>query len=200
MNTLTDKGLLPAWSDSVHDAQAAFRCILKALSEPGLVQAMPMKITGPAPLNGATTALCLALADHETPVWLDSAANVTAVQSYLRFHCGCPLIENRSAATFAVIADASGGIALHSFAQGSVEYPDRSTTLLIQVPALDGGPARRLSGPGIPATRVVHVAGLPSDFDTSWRANTAGFPLGVDLVFCCGDAIIGMPRTTHLAS
>lgn len=198
MNTVTDHGLLPAWSDGVHDAQAVFRCVLKALAEPGSNQALPVEITGPAPLNAAATGLCLTLADFETPVWLDDRTGMTAVESYLRFHCGCPLTDDPATAAFAVVTHPEQGIALDRFAQGSMEYPDRSTTLLIQVPTLDGGPAHHLSGPGIERTRTLHVGGLPENFALLWQRNMAHFPLGVDLVFCCGNAIVGLPRTTQI--
>lgn len=198
MNTMNRNGLLPAWADSVHDAQSTFRCVLKAMSEPGQIQTMPTQVTGPVPLNASTTALCLALTDHETPVWLDRHANIDNVQLYLRFHCGCPLTIDRAAAAFAVITNIHEEVALDGFAQGSAEYPDRSTTLLIQVPSLQSGPLRQLSGPGIPATHTLRVDGLPVYFDAWWRANTAGFPLGVDIVFCSGNQIVGMPRTTQL--
>lgn len=198
MNAVADNRLLPAWTDSVHDAQAAFRCVLAALSEPGLIQTLPMEIIGPAPLNAATTALCLTLADFETPVWLDDRADMAAVESYLRFHCGCPLASDPATAAFAVVVDPEQGIALDRFAQGSIDYPDRSATLLIQVPTLDSGPAHRLSGPGIESTRTLHAGGLPENFALLWQRNTARFPLGVDLVFCCGNAIVGLPRTTQI--
>lgn len=198
MNTATDHALLPAWSDSVHDSQAAFRCILTALAEPGSIQTLPVEITGPAPLNAAATALCLTLMDFETPVWLGDRAGMAAVESYLRFHCGCPLVNDPAVAAFAVVMHPQHGIAFDRFAQGSIEYPDRSTTLLIQVPTLDGGPAHRLSGPGIEHTPTLQVGGLPENFSLLWQQNTALFPLGVDLVFCCGNAIIGLPRTTQI--
>jgi alpha-D-ribose 1-methylphosphonate 5-triphosphate synthase subunit PhnH len=197
MNAMTEHSLLPAWTDSVHAAQAAFRSVLKALSEPGQQQTLTDAITGPAPLHPATTALCLALFDLETPVWCDDPARTPAVVSYLRFHCGSPLSDVPAAAAFAVIADAAD-LQFGRFAQGTMEYPDRSATLLIQVPTMIDGPARVLSGPGIAQTRTLRVGGLPEDFDAQWGANTAAFPLGVDILFCCGNDIIGLPRTTRI--
>jgi alpha-D-ribose 1-methylphosphonate 5-triphosphate synthase subunit PhnH len=197
MNALTEHSLLPAWTDSVHAAQATFRSVLKALSEPGQLQTLSAAITGPSPLHPATTALCLALLDLETPVWCDDAAQTAAVASYLRFHCGSPLSDDPAASAFAVIADASC-LQLNRFAQGTMEYPDRSATLLIQVPTLIDGPARVLSGPGIAETTTLRVGGLPEDFDAHWGANAAAFPIGVDILFCCGNEIIGLPRTTRI--
>jgi alpha-D-ribose 1-methylphosphonate 5-triphosphate synthase subunit PhnH len=197
MNAMTEHGLLPAWTDSVHAAQATFRTVLKALSEPGQQQTLTAAITGPAPLHPATTALCLALFDLETPVWRDETAHTPAVAAYLRFHCGSPLSDDPAAAAFAVIADAAS-LQFDRFAQGTMEYPDRSATLLIQVPTLIDGPARVLAGPGIAQTRTLRVGGLPQDFDAHWGANIAAFPLGVDILFCCGNDIIGLPRTTRI--
>jgi alpha-D-ribose 1-methylphosphonate 5-triphosphate synthase subunit PhnH len=199
MSALADDLLLPAWTDSVHASQATFRCVLNALSEPGLRQTIPVGIDGPAPLAPATTALCLALLDYETPVWRDAAATTPAVTSYLRFHCSCPLVGDRTQAGFAIIAKPDSRLS-DGFAQGTMDYPDRSCTLLVQLPSLDGGPVRTLSGPGIEHTRTIRVEGLPDNFDLFWRENNAAFPLGVDVIFCCGDEIIGLPRTTRIQS
>jgi alpha-D-ribose 1-methylphosphonate 5-triphosphate synthase subunit PhnH len=196
MNAVIDD-VMPAWEYSVHASQATFRCVLNALAEPGTVHVMPVEVAGPAPLGHALTALSLTLFDFETPVWLDAEARNAAISSYLRFHCGCPLVDAPADAAFALSVEAAN-IDISRFAQGSMEYPDRSTTLLIQVPSFESGPQRTISGPGIPATRSLRVAGLPPDFDVQWRANTAAFPLGVDIVFCCGSKIIGLPRTAQV--
>lgn len=197
MSAVIDDQLLPAWDDSVQASQATFRCVLDALAEPGTVRTLPVEVTGPAPLHDATTALCLALLDFDTPVWSDAATRTASVASYLRFHCGCQLTDDAASAEFALVGNAAD-VELSSFAKGSMEYPDRSTTLFIQVPSLDGGPVRTLSGPGIPGARTLRVAGLPANFDAQWRANTKAFPLGVDLVLCCRGQVIGLPRTTHI--
>lgn len=194
-------GLLPAWDDPVHDAQLTFRCVLQAMSEPGRIQTIPVALTGPAPLFFATTALCLALADFETALWLDRDAATPDVETYLRFHCGCPLAGDMAQAAFAVITDASqfgAELTLARFSRGTMEYPDRSATLLVQVPTLTDGPARYLTGPGIAAEHEFRVEGLPSGFELLWQENVLGFPLGVDVVFCCGQQILGLPRTTQL--
>lgn len=197
MSAVIDDQLLPAWDDSVRASQATFRCLLDALAEPGTVRTLPVEVAGPAPLHDATTALCLTLLDFDTPVWRDAATGTVSVASYLRFHCGCPLTDDAAWAAFALVGNAAD-VDLSSFARGSMEYPDRSTTLFIQVPSLDDGPERTLSGPGIPGTRSLRVAGLPAGFAAQWRDNTAAFPLGVDVVFCCRGQIVGMPRTTHI--
>ena len=193
------RDLLPGFADPVHDSQATFRVLLAALSEPGTVQVIPAAVAGPQPLGPAMTAAVLTLADLETPVWLDIANDVAACQviDYLSFHCGSTIIDVPAAAAFALVTQPQR-LQLARFAQGSMEYPDRATMLLVQVASLTAGPQRMLCGPGIREQQAMHVAGLPADFDTQWHTNGAGFPTGVDLVFCCGDRIVGLPRTTRI--
>jgi alpha-D-ribose 1-methylphosphonate 5-triphosphate synthase subunit PhnH len=197
---MTQAGLHPAWDDSVHDAQQGFRTILKALSEPGTIQKIPFALSAPAPLDIATTAVCLTLCDFDTPLWMNPEAANPALASYLRFHCGCPLVATPEVAAFALIVGPYKGLQLEQFAQGSPEYPDRSATLVIQVGSISHGRQRRLTGPGIAGEAILRVDGLPENFDAQWQQNSAAFPLGVDLIFCCGSAIVGLPRTTQLHS
>ncbi|MDY7546322.1 phosphonate C-P lyase system protein PhnH [Glaciimonas sp. CA11.2] len=203
MSAVFEATLLPAWNDPVHDAQSTFRAVLKALSEPGSIQTVVADIPFPAPLFLSTTALCLALADVDTAMWLDVGANSAALNAYLRFHCGCRLVEDGKLATFAVMTDPlqlAGVNALEKFAIGTMEYPDRSTTLFVQVPSLIDGPQRSLFGPGIAHQRVINVAGLPENFDAIWQKNIDQFPLGIDLIFCHGSQMMGLPRTTNIAN
>ena len=82
--------LQPAFVDPVLDAQRGFRAALKALAEPGLIQHLPSapRLDGLAP---ATYALCLALLDGDTPVWLAPSFDTPLIRANLAFHCGCPL-------------------------------------------------------------------------------------------------------------
>ena len=56
---------------------------------------------------------------------------------------------SRSVSSFALIGDPQKLPALDRFAFGSNEYPDRSTTLILQVESLSDGPEVELRGPGI---------------------------------------------------
>lgn len=195
----TIDALLPGWQDPVHDAQATFRTVLQAMAAPGTVLRLPVAVIAPNPLHPATTAICLALADVETPVWLGAVDAVPAVAAYLRFHCGCPLTTDAGAATFAVLTDVDGDLALERFGHGTMEYPDRSATLLVQVDCLDTDSGYMLTGPGIEHAAPLRVGGLGVQFIEQWRRNGLSFPLGVDLIFCCGQSIMALPRTTRIA-
>uniref|UniRef100_UPI002FBDF500 phosphonate C-P lyase system protein PhnH n=1 Tax=Escherichia coli TaxID=562 RepID=UPI002FBDF500 len=54
----------------VQDAQHSFRRLLKAMSEPGVIVALPQLKRGWPPRNIAPTRVLLALAANDTPGWL----------------------------------------------------------------------------------------------------------------------------------
>lgn len=190
-----DTPMLTAWQDPVHDAQTVFRAVLQALSEPGTIHTLPVDLPVPAPLGKATTALCLTLLDMDTPVWIDYPS--AEANAYLRFHCGCPLADDHLKASFAVLTDPAT-LLLDRFAQGSIAYPDRSATVIVQVMSLTEGPVRTLTGPGIATSTSLRVAGLPDDFNAQWASNHAAFPCGVDLIFCNGSQLVAVPRSTAI--
>lgn len=189
-------GLSLGFADPVHDAQAAFRGVLDALSNPGRIVTLAEPPSVPAPLAPATVALCLTLVDYETPLWLDPVAGNTL--AFLRFHCGCPIAARPADARFAVVIDPAAMPPPNAFAPGEDLYPDRSTTVFVQVAALGTGDALRLSGPGIRGTADLRVAGLPDGFVADWNENAALYPLGVDVVLVAGDRVVGLPRTVRM--
>ena len=187
--------LSAGFTDPVHQAQAAFRGALQALSRPGI----PVSVGTPVPgiaLQPALAHLLLTLTDDDTPVWWQQADAGGA--QWLRFHTGAPLATQPGDAAFAVLTDATTLPALSRFNVGTGASPEFSTTLLIEVPALDGGPLTQWRGPGIRDAHEVRIAGLPDDFWTQWQINHAQFPQGVDVIFCCAGAALGLPRTTRV--
>lgn len=199
MNALTpETGLLPGFSDPVAQSQKVFRVVLEAMSRPGTIVAAQTVASAPLPLNPVAAALVLALVDYETPLWLDPAAAQPAVVEYLRFHCGCPLAESPDQAAFALIADPRSMPPLSSFYLGSDEYPDRSTTVIVQVPHLDGGEGWSLKGPGIRDQAILSAGHLPAAFKAWVQDNHLLFPRGIDLLFAAPTHVAGLPRSTQL--
>jgi len=187
--------LAGGFADPVHDAQAAFRRVLDALSRPGRLVTLGRSVKG-LPLGAAMTHLLLALTDGDTAVWWQHSDKVAA--EWLRFHTGARVASAPCEAAFVVLTDASVTLALETFAQGSMASPEASDTLLMEVPSLDAGPAVEWRGPGIQTVQTVRIAGLPDNFWTQWHANHASFPQGVDIVFSCANQAIGLPRTTRV--
>lgn len=187
--------LAVGFSDPVFQAQSCFRAALQALARPGTVHAVVAEPVGLA-LGGAMTHLLLSLTDTDTPVWWQEP-NPT-LQDWLRFHTGAPVTSDPGAAHFAVVTDPGQLNALAAFAQGSDAAPEFSTTVLVELPAFEGGEALTWRGPGILGSRRVQLSGLTSAFWEAWRAQSAHFPTGVDLIFCSGQALLGLPRTTRV--
>lgn len=187
-----------AFRDPVHDSQSAFRRLLRALSQPGTPVSLPTPAQPPAPMGGPLTAIALTLADADCPIWLDPALSTEPVRRYLHFHTNAPQIADARAAAIALIGDAGRLPGLNGFHQGEAAYPDRSTTLILQLPALTGGSVVRLSGPGIETTANLAPRGLPDWFWPAWRENGARYPLGVDIFLTDDRDVVGLPRSTKV--
>lgn len=189
--------LQPAFADPVLDAQRSFRAALDALARPGVVQTLMPAQLPPAlqGLDSVSHALCLALLDLDTPLWLAPAFDTPAIRANLAFHCGCPLVSERRDARFALL-DGTDAEDLSGFDTGNDRYPDQSCTLLIQLPDLNGGPRMHWSGPGIEQTVCADLP-VPAGF-WSQRAARNEFPRGLDVFFLAGSRIIGLPRSTRV--
>jgi alpha-D-ribose 1-methylphosphonate 5-triphosphate synthase subunit PhnH len=129
--------LLPGFSDPVLASQAVFRAVMKAMARPGQITELGVSIAPPAPLGIAAAALALTLLDFETAVWLDPTLAVAPeVDGWLKFHTGAPRATDPAAAAFAFIAEPAAMPGFDAFGLGSVEYPDGSTTLVLEVETL----------------------------------------------------------------
>ncbi|MGE0230540.1 MAG: phosphonate C-P lyase system protein PhnH [Flavobacteriaceae bacterium] len=188
------------FDDPVHDSQRAFRAIMSALAEPGREIELDVPAFVPEPLHPAAAAILLTLADHDTPVHLEGIlAARQGVRDFLGFNTGAPLAGAPSEATFAV-AGYNGGLPDPTqFAQGTAEYPDRSTTLILALPDAEPGEEIMLRGPGIAATRPLALRGIDIGYWRVLSINRGAYPLGVDVLFTSGRRIVGLPRSTRIA-
>lgn len=190
--------IAPGFADPVFQSQAAFRALLAALSEPGTLQSVAAEIAPPEGLATATATALLTLADYETPVWLPEALCNGPAGAWLRFHCAAALVETPAEAAFAVIDGLADEPKLSTFNLGTDQFPDRSTTVIVQVPGLEGGPALTLAGPGILGSCNIAPQGLRPGFTDELRENGALYPLGVDVLLAHGESLIGLPRSTQV--
>jgi len=186
--------LAAGFADASHDSQRVFRAMLDAFSHPGRIVGVPAEVETPGALSVAATAFVLTLVDRETPLWLAPGLDSVQVRDYVRFHTGAAIAADTKSAVFGLATTARPPM-LDGFATGSDPYPDRSATLVIEVPALRGGPALVLRGPGIDGNASVSIAGLPRSFWSEWTANRALFPCGVDVVFAAGSELLALPRS-----
>lgn len=191
--------------DAARASQAVFRAVMSAMARPGSLQQFPglarPDVSTCAPLSRAMAATALALFDYETPVYLDPPLAAAAqVAAWLRFHTAAPVVHDPSHAAFALIADPIRLAAFDTFALGTPEYPDRSTTLIIEVETFASGPRHVLCGPGIRHRQGFSAAPLPPDLVDRLTANRALFPCGVDLILVAQDALAALPRTVRIAA
>jgi alpha-D-ribose 1-methylphosphonate 5-triphosphate synthase subunit PhnH len=191
---------LPAgFADKVLSAQSTFRSVMDAMARPGSVQQVVAAVGTPGSMMLGTAAIALTLFDHDTPIWLDTKMSETSeVTKWLKFHSGAPVVEDSSICHFAVIGNAAALPDLSRFSFGTNEYPDRSTTLLLQVDSLKHGGSFQLRGPGIDGTATLRAMIEPRDLFQRLSINETLFPRGIDVVLISGESIVAIPRTTRL--
>lgn len=189
----------PGLKDPVLDSQKAFRAVMWAMSGPGTVEPLVVDLAPPSPLPLEAAAVVLALADYETPLWLDaSLAAVPDVGAFLRFHTGAAIVDDPAEARFALIGDPARLPDFSTFAQGTPAYPDASATLILQVERF-ATTGWQLQGPGIDGVRYFSAAPLPADLPMRWAANRALFPRGIDLILAGPGGIAALPRSVAIA-
>jgi alpha-D-ribose 1-methylphosphonate 5-triphosphate synthase subunit PhnH len=198
---MTTVAELPAgFADKVLSAQSTFRSVMDAMARPGSIQRIASTAGAPVGMMRGAAAIALTLFDHDTPVWLDPQLADTGVAAWLKFHTGAPVTVDASEASFALVTDGASLPALDSFALGSSEYPDRSTTVILQVESLNKGLAYELRGPGIDGATTLNATIAPGDLFERLAINANLFPRGIDVVLVHDDAIVAIPRTTRLVA
>lgn len=192
---------MPAgFADKVVSAQNTFRSVMEAMARPGNVQRITASSGAPAGVMQGAAAIALTLFDHDTPIWLDPSLATSEVSKWLKFHTSAPVVSDPSICSFALIGDAAALPSLSSFSFGSSEYPDRSTTLILQVESLSEGPAFELQGPGIDGAARLQAQIQPRDLFERLAVNAALFPRGIDVVLVHDNSIVAIPRTTRLVA
>jgi len=193
---------LPAgFADKVLSAQSTFRSVMDAMARPGTVQQVIASVGTPGPMMRGTAAIALTLFDHDTPVWLDTRMSESSeVAKWLKFHSGAPVLDDASVCHFALIGNGSALPDLSRFSFGTNEYPDRSTTLILQVDSLKHGSAFELRGPGIDGSAILRAMIEPVDLFKRLTVNETLFPRGIDVVLVSADTIVAIPRTTRVSA
>lgn len=175
--------------DAPREAAVAFRALMTAMARPGKIERLS-GAAAPAPLSRAAATLLLTLIDTDTPVHLAGAADTPQVRAWLAFHTGAP-VTGPDRAMFA-LGTWEALAPLDAYAIGTPEYPDRSATLIVEMPALEPKGVT-LTGPGIRETAELS---LPDR--AAFTKNAARFPLGLDFYFTSGDRLAALPRSTRI--
>jgi alpha-D-ribose 1-methylphosphonate 5-triphosphate synthase subunit PhnH len=194
------------FSDISLGSQSIFRAALEALSYPG--RNVPVEVTFEAPkaAQASSSGLLLALLEPGSLLWLSPSLANTDAATWIVFHTDCKITQQQHEADFAWIKSWDELPALENFALGTDEYPDHSTTCVIDL-ALPSGqsgsmPSLTLMGPGIAHTSTIDQLSATSeqaeDFVSQWAQNHSCFPRGVDIFLATSTGLIGLPRTTRI--
>ncbi|KWV41462.1 phosphonate C-P lyase system protein PhnH [Rhizobium altiplani] len=192
--------LAGGFAEPVFHAQSVFKLMMDAMARPGTIQTVAPDALPPAPLGVASGAIALTLCDHDTPVWLSSGLAKSAVPQWLGFHTGAPVTSEKAEARFAFVEAGTPLSSFGLFAAGTQEYPDRSTTVVIELADIEGGRKLALMGPGIKMVTDIAPLGLPDTFLRLWTENRALFPRGIDIVLTSGSRFVCLPRTTKITA
>lgn len=192
--------LTGGFTEPVFQAQSVFKMLMDGMARPGTIQSVTPDVTPPALLGIAASAIGLTLCDHDTPVWLSAGLAKSAIPEWLSFHTGAPLTAEKAEARFAFIEAGTALSTFGLFAAGTQEYPDRSTTVVIELADLEGGRRLALMGPGIQSVTEIAPVGLPETFLRLWTENRALFPRGIDIVLTAGKRFLCLPRTTKITA
>lgn len=181
--------LTGGFSDPARQSARAFRAALTALSQPGRIEGMTGALP-PLPLSVAAGTLLVVLADATTGVYLAPSHDGAVLRDWITFHTGARLVP-AGQATLA-LGDWSGLQPLDRFSVGLPDYPDRSATLIVEMPRLQAK-GLRLTGPGIAGSALLNLPDI-----AAFQANRALFPLGLDFFLTAGDQVAGLPRSTRM--
>jgi alpha-D-ribose 1-methylphosphonate 5-triphosphate synthase subunit PhnH len=187
----------PGFLNPVLGPQKTFRAIIEAMARPGQLIRIKCKVNRPEMLNLASAAVCLTLLDDETPLWTDLSWNCSAV-NWFQVHCGCSLVTEPCMADFALITRPADMPPLDDFRIGNEQHPESAATLIVEVEGFNDANGKVLGMPGIKPTTHFAPEGIAGDFWEQWQLQAAFFPLGVDILFTCGDRLAALPRTTEL--
>ncbi|MEO0544120.1 MAG: phosphonate C-P lyase system protein PhnH [Pseudomonadota bacterium] len=195
----TQEAYVGGFDNPVIDAQAVFGSVMSALARPGTIQPLSSNAHAPSPLNRGTAQIALTLFDADSAIYIDAPLRDETSVAWLKFHTGATITEEKAVAHFAILSGPSAMVGLDSFAQGSQEYPDRSTTLIVQVDGFDGVPRWQLTGPGINGATQMSPLAVPNTTSEVWARNNRLFPRGVDAIFAGPETLAALPRTTRIS-
>ena len=191
-------GGVNGFADPALDSQATFRAVLDAMSRPGIIAGAGAGLAPPAPLHPAAAAALLTLADYETTVWLAPAFAGEEVAAWLKFHTGARLAIEPSRAAFA-IAEADA-LDLSIFAQGEPAYPDRSTTVIVQVAELFRQGRSHPLRPRRERRALLRLHAARSRLSRTMAGQRRNLSaLGIDLILAAKSTLAALPRTARIS-
>ena len=181
------------------DLASAFRDVLRAMAQPATPVRLKRAASPPAPLSSAAATCLRVLADQDARVWLAPSHATPTAEAFVRFHLGAAPAPEAALAAFC--CGRWPELIDQVTAQGDPERPDLSATLIVEVDGFEapGGHAAEVSGPGLATRKRLAVTGVDQRFWPFVASNATQFPLGVDILLCARDEVVGLPRSVRVA-
>ena len=120
------------YDDPALGSHQTFRAIFAAMEHPGQIVTIHENPGAPDVFNSASAATCLTLLDYETPVWTDVDWNSPAIY-WLQVDCESSVVTEPCMANFAIVTKPGNMPDLDYFRVGRYEYPEKATTIIVQV-------------------------------------------------------------------
>ena len=98
-------------------------------------------------------------------------------------------------ANFAIVTKPATMPALDSFRVGPYEYPDKATTIVIQVDDILPAAVNKYRNILFDNIVQLDLKGVPNTFWNQWRQLSGLYPLGIDIFFTCDDVLIDLPKS-----
>jgi len=182
---------------SLYETQSLFRAVMSAMAAPGSIVGAP----APEADNAMPLLLriCDTLIDNEVTFsvlgekvdakFIDTIATITHAAYVDAAH-----------ADFVIIPARSSDRALLNVSRGTLEYPEKSATVIWKLDDLSasGGTTVSLCGPGIETTVTRTFDGISRDDLALIQQINHEFPLGIDLIFGDDQHIVALTRTTRI--
>ncbi len=198
MTPISSAPILTGFSDTSRQSNEIFRTVMNALSHPGRIFELDTELACPPAVNHTATAILMALADYETPIWFAPDIASNQLTSHFSFHTGCTISPTASDAAFAVASISSNFSFINELSLGTSENPHLSATLILMIDGFADAEGLKLTGPGIKDQAYVNPERLPDEVISMITQNAKLFPLGIDLLLASDDQLVGIPRSTKL--
>ena len=182
--------LYGGFEDPPYQSAYIFRSIMSAMANPGMIEVIE-GIDPPRPLESAAAAICLTLCDQDCSIALNGIYDTKEVNDWLIFHTGVK-IKSEENADF-ILTEETKIAPLNTYRQGTEEYPDRSSTVIVATSELNNKKGIKLSGPGIQSSRYLSLSSIKP-----FRHGMKPFPLGVDFILFKEDRLACLPRSTKM--
>lgn len=190
-----------AFEHKSYDSQYCFRALLTCMSEPSTIRTLDLSEAF-GNMASAMVQVAQTLADSSTPIMLSLSFMADAeVLENMKFYVESPLTQRQDETVFYFVhRDDLVQVFTHfvDFPNGTFEYPEQGTTIIVEVPSVETGVCLLLSGPGIKDTAEAYLGEVPLAFAHFLANRTPSFPLGWDFIFTCGQQVWALPRTTKV--